>query len=158
MNTEDFARTYLPLSEGLYRAAFLLLGSQEEAEDAVQDLFIKLWNGRDGLEAVRNPRAWSHTLLRNLCIDRMRSSRGTRLETVPDDLPDEAQPEHPEQQDRLDRIRTAIRSLPPDKQEILRLRLLEGLSYEDIARQTGLSPVALRVSFHRIKNLIKKKI
>lgn len=156
MNPDEFIRLYLPLGDGLYRSAFRLLGSQEEAEDAVQDLFIKLWNSRGSLDAVQYPSAWSHTLLHNLCVDRLRSGYGEREQAAPDELM--AAEEPPERSERLDKALLAIRKLSGREQNLLKQRLFYDLSYEEIARQTGMSEGALRVAFHRIKNKIKRKI
>lgn len=155
MTPEEFTRLYLPLGDTLYRAAFKLLGSRQEAEDAVQDLFVKLWNTRDSIESIRSPQAWSFTLLRNLCIDRIRAGGGAKRQAVLDELEDEPPPEPPED---LDQTLAIVRQLPPDKRALLRMRLVENLSYEEISRRTGLTKVALRVAFHRLKNELKRKI
>ena len=155
MTPEEFTSLYLPLGDTLYRAAFKWLGSQQEAEDAVQDLFVKLWNTRDSLESIRSPQAWSLTLLRNLCIDRIRSGGGAKRQAVPDELADETPPEPPE---GLDQTLAVVRQLPPDKRALLRMRLVENLSYEEMSRRTGLTKVALRVAFHRLKNELKRTI
>ena len=68
MTPEEFTARFLPLGEGLYRIGLSLLESQEEARDAVQDVFLKMWTTRDSLDAVRDPRAWSYILMRNLCV------------------------------------------------------------------------------------------
>ena len=73
---------------------------------------------------------------------------------MPEDLPDEL----PEADDRLTAALAAVRSLGPKNRSLLRMRLVEGLSYEEISRQTGQSLIALRVSFHRIKKQLRKKI
>jgi len=82
MTPEEFARTYIPLGEDLYRLAFSMLGSEQEAEDAVQDLFVKLLSARNSLDRIRNPKAWSYVLMRNLCTDRLRTG-GIRPGQVP---------------------------------------------------------------------------
>ena len=156
MNPEEFIRLYLPLGDGLYRSAFRLLGSQEEAEDAVQDLYIKLWNSRDSLDTVHNPSAWSHALLHNLCVDRLRSGYGERERTAPD--VQMAAEEPPERSERLEMALQAVRSLSGRERNLLKQRLFYDLSYEEIARRTGMTEVALRVAFHRLKNKIKRKI
>lgn len=155
MSPEEFIRRFLPLGDNLYRLAFSLLRSQEEAEDAIQDLFLKMWASQKQLDTVRDPASWSYILLRNLCVDRLRARGDRRQEPVPEGLPAEPPPEEDE---RLLRILSVVRSLTPKNRELLRMRLVEDLPYDEIARQTGQSELALRVAFHRIKNQIKKKI
>ncbi len=155
MTPEEFIDLYLQLEEGLYRVAFRLLDSQAEAEDAVQDLFIKIWSRIDSLERVSYPQAWCLTLMRNHCIDRLRAKAGQQTVPVEENLPAE---EELERSARIKRAWEAVLALPPKSRELLRLRLVEDLSYEEISRQTGLSQNALRVAFHRLKNHLKKKI
>lgn len=155
MTPEEFIDLYLQLEEGLYRVAFRLLDSQAEAEDAVQDLFIKIWSRIDSLERVSYPQAWCLTLMRNHCIDRLRAKAGQQTVPVEENLPAE---EELERSARMKRAWEAVLALPPKSRELLRLRLVEDLSYEEISRQTGLSQNALRVAFHRLKNHLKKKI
>ena len=155
MSPEEFIRRFLPLGDNLYGLAFSLLGSQEEAEDAIQDVFLKMWASQKQLDTVRDPASWSYILLRNLCVDRLRARGDRRQEPVPEELPEEPPPEEDE---RLLRILSVVRSLTPKNRELLRMRLVEDLPYDEIARQTGQSELALRVAFHRIKNQIKKKI
>ena len=155
MTPEEFIDLYLQLEEGLYRVAFSLLDSQAEAEDAVQDLFIKIWSRIDSLERVSYPQAWCLTLMRNHCIDRLRAKAGQQTVPVEENLPAE---EELERSARMKRAWEAVLALPPKSRELLRLRLVEDLSYEEISRQTGLSQNALRVAFHRLKNHLKKKI
>ena len=155
MTPEEFIDLYLQLEDGLYRMAFRLLESQAEAEDAVQDLFIKIWSRIDSLERVSYPQAWCLTLMRNHCIDRLRAKAGQQTVPVEENLPAE---EELERSARMKRAWEAVLALPPKSRELLRLRLVEDLSYEEISRQTGLSQNALRVAFHRLKNHLKKKI
>lgn len=152
---EEFIDLYLQLEDGLYRMAFRLLESQAEAEDAVQDLFIKIWSRIDSLERVSYPQAWCLTLMRNHCIDRLRAKAGQQTVPVEENLPAE---EELERSAKMKRAWEAVLALPPKSRELLRLRLVEDLSYEEISRQTGLSQNALRVAFHRLKNHLKKKI
>ena len=155
MTPEEFIDLYLQLEEGLYRVAFRLLDSQAEAEDAVQDLFIKIWSRIDSLERVSYPQAWCLTLMRNHCIDRLRAKAGQQTVPVEENLPAE---EELERSARMKQAWEAVLALPPKSRELLRLRLVEDLSYEEISLQTGLSQNALRVAFHRMKNHLKKKI
>lgn len=155
MTPEEFIDLYLQLEDGLYRMAFRLLESQAEAEDAVQDLFIKIWSRIDSLERVSYPQAWCLTLMRNHCIDRLRAKAGQQTVPVEENLPAE---EELERSARMKQAWEAVLALPPKSRELLRLRLVEDLSYEEISLKTGLSQNALRVAFHRLKNHLKKKI
>ncbi len=155
MTPEEFIRIYIPEEEGLHRVAYRLLGSWEEAEDVVQDLYIKLWGRLDELDHVRSPQAWCLILLRNMCVDHIRKRGGQQTVALSDTLPEA---DVRERSDRLDRVLELIRSLPPKDRELLRLRLAENLSYEEISRRTGLNKIGLRVAFHRLKNQLKKKI
>ena len=89
MTEERFHKEYLSLADTLYRIAFYMLESRSEAEDAVQDVYLKLWNTRDALDGIRSPRAYSVTLLKNLCLDRLR--RASHL-TFPEQLPEPQKP------------------------------------------------------------------
>ena len=72
MDTVRFKRDYLSLYQKLYRVAYYILESEADAEDALQELYLKLWNLRDHLELIRNPQSYGSLMIRNLCIDRIR--------------------------------------------------------------------------------------
>ena len=76
MTEQAFHKDYLPLAETLYRVAFYMLESEAEAEDAVQEVFLKLWDARAQLDAVQSPKAYSIRLLKNLCLNRIRKAGG----------------------------------------------------------------------------------
>ena len=155
MTPEEFIKTYIPQEEGLHRVAYRLLGSWEEAEDVVQNPYIKLWGRLDELDHVRSPQAWCLILLRNMCVDHLRKRGGQQIVSLNDTLPET---EARERGDRLDRVLELIRSLPPKSQELVRLRFVENLSYDEISQRTGQNKIGLRVTFHRLKNQLKKKI
>lgn len=159
MTENRFHKDYLSLAPTLYRTAFFMLESEADAEDAVQELFLKLWDTRDSLDGIRSPKAYSITLLKNLCLDRIRRAR--RL-SFPDRLPE---PEVPHLQDdemddrmRLDKVLEAVKALPERQREILILRTVEGLSYEEIAQRTGMNYLTLRVLLSRARNTLKSKV
>ena len=159
MTEAEFHKEYLSLAETLYRVAFYMLESEAEAEDAVQEVFLKLWDTRDALDGIRNPKAYALTLLKNLCLDRIRRARHL---SYPEQLPE---PEVPHLQDdemdarmRLDKVLEAVKALPERQREILLLRTVEGLSYEEIAERTGMNYLTLRVLLSRARSTIKSKI
>ena len=159
MTNERFQSEYLPLAGTFYQVAFYILEDPAEAEDAVQELFLKLWDRRDVLDGIRSPKGYGITLLRNLCLDRIR--RRIRFVT-PADLPE---PELPGRQDeavdekeRLAKVLAAIKSLPDRHREVLTLRTLDGLSYEEIADRTGIPYLTLRVLLSQARGKLKKML
>ena len=61
MNKETFKQTYLPLSASMYRTAYRILGNPEDAEDMVQEAYMKLWKQRDTLDGILDARAYAVT-------------------------------------------------------------------------------------------------
>ena len=73
MDQETFNKLVLPKQNRMFRLAKNMLGSAVEAEDLLQDLYEKLWRRRDTLGLCDDPGAFIFAVLRNLCIDRLRS-------------------------------------------------------------------------------------
>lgn len=157
MGTKEFIEVYLPLSDGLYRFAYHLLESAPEAQDAVQDLYVKLWNSREKLDGVASAKAYCLTLLRNLCIDRIR-----RLSRSPVDADLSRAPDGPqadgdalESRETLSRVMNAIASLPPAQRQVMEMKVFEELSYEEIAERTGMSNLTLRVLLSQARKKLR---
>ena len=72
MNKETFKQTYLPLSASMYRTAYRILGNPEDAEDMVQEAYMKLWKQLDTLDGILDARAYAVTSVKNLCLDTIR--------------------------------------------------------------------------------------
>ena len=159
MTNARFQNEWLSLSGDFYRVAFYILEDEAEAEDAVQELFLKLWSGRDALDGIRNPKGYGLRVLRNLCLDRIRRSR--KMET-PEALPEPEWPgrqdEAVDQKERLAKVLAAVKSLPDRQREVLTLRTLDGLSYEEIAERTGMNQLTLRVLLSQARRKLKNVI
>ncbi|MBO4535608.1 MAG: sigma-70 family RNA polymerase sigma factor [Bacteroidales bacterium] len=156
MTEKAFHRDYLSLAETLYRVAYYLLESEAEAEDAVQELYLKLWDARARLDEVQSPKAYSIRMLKNLCLNRIRQARKlTFPATVPEPEAVPPQDDVLDARRRLDHVLAGIKSLPDRQREILLLRTVEGLSYDEIAHRTGMNPPTLRVLLARARNTLK---
>ncbi|MCR5840984.1 MAG: sigma-70 family RNA polymerase sigma factor [Bacteroidales bacterium] len=159
MTSERFQQEYLALADSLWQVAWYILEDAAEAEDAVQELFLRLWRGKDALDGIRSPKGYAIRVLRNLCLDRIRQSR----KMLPaEDLPEAAQPARQDdavdERERLAKVLDAIKSLPERQREVLTLRTLDGLSYEEIAKQTGINYLTLRVLLSQARNKLKRMI
>ena len=75
MDAAEFKQQFLPYHRKLYRVAFRLTGNPQDAEDMVQEAYLKLWNKRDELADVLNTEAYCVTLIKNLCYDVLRRSQ-----------------------------------------------------------------------------------
>nr|AHF25429.1 RNA polymerase sigma-70 factor [uncultured bacterium Contig39] len=159
MTSQAFQAAYLPLAERFWQVAWYILEDAAEADDAVQELFLRLWERRDVLDGIHSPKAYGLILLRNLCLDRLRQRR--RLESdgeLPECGTPGRQDEAVDERERLAKVLAAVKSLPERQREVLTLRTLDGLSYEEIARRTGLKPLTLRVLLSQARNQLKRKI
>jgi RNA polymerase sigma-70 factor (ECF subfamily) len=159
MTPEVLTETYKSLSDGLYRVAYYMLESQADAQDAVQDLFIKLWGNRDQLDTVLNFKAYCTTLMKNLCIDRLRrESKVAGIEPGPD-LADSRQiDEDYDAREKLERVLAAIERLPVRQRDVMKMYVLEEMSYDEISEKTGMSNLTLRVLLSNARKSLRSQI
>lgn len=157
MNSETFRIKYLSLADTLYRVAFYILEQECEAKDAVQDLYLKLWQKKDELDGVSAPKAYCITLLKNLCIDRIRQSSrmnyGAELPQIDDEGRDETRMHDRE---RLVSVVKGMEELPEKQREVLLMRTVEELDYEEISRRTGMNQIMLRVLISKARKSLRQ--
>lgn len=160
MTNQEFIDVFVPLQDGLYRVACHILESGDDALDAVQDLYAKLWARRDVLDDIANPKAYCITLLKNACLDRVGSVQHRNTVTLDasaalgaseDPLDDEAA-------QKLRRVMRAIRELPPGQRRVLEMKVLRDMSYEQIQKETGMNYLSLRVMLSQARRKLKKLI
>ena len=159
MTESLFHKEYLPLAQTLYRIAYYMLESEAEAEDAVQEVYAKIWESRDGLEAISSPKAYCIRMLKNLCLDRIRRAQ---FFSHPEELPDKLYAPGPDDtidaRTRLDKVLEAVKALPDRQRNVLVLRTVEGLSYEEISERTGMNYLTCRVMLSQARNKIKSRV
>ena len=155
----DFRKIWLPLADRFYRVAYHLLESRDDAEDAVQELYLKILSMHGKLVYVRDPAAYGITLLKNICIDKIRRRESRRTEQLEEFIAADAS--GPEKQmsekDTLSRVMKEMERLPEKQAKVLRMRAVEGLEYDEIARRTGLSQVNIRVLISIARKTLKKR-
>ena len=155
MTDARFHTVWIPLQERFYRVAYFILEDRADALDAVQDLYLKLWKMRESLDLVRNPGAYGALLMRNLCIDRIR--RLTPANPLPIDLPGKEPPdEELIRKESLGALLRAMDTLPDSQRNLMNLHILQGKSYDEIAAETGLSPLNIRVQVSLARKRLKQ--
>ena len=156
-----FKQLLLPLYPRIQRVALRLLGNAEDAEDMVQEVYMKLWNKRDALPDVQDVEAYCVTLTKNMCIDRLRMAEVEKedVDEVPtmlaaiDDV--EAQVER---RDAVEQVKQIIETLPEHQQQVITLRDMEDCSFEEIVEQTGLTAVNIRMLLSRARKTIRERL
>jgi RNA polymerase sigma-70 factor (ECF subfamily) len=152
----DFVRQYY---RKLYGYAFRILRNQEEAEDAVQEIFIKLWNMEEKLDNYSSISALATTIMKNYCIDQLRKKKNTNcIDDVTGEYKNFSSPSPHEQleiRESYEIVNTIIVNMPDGYSELVRKRDIEGLSYEEIAETTGLNINTLRVTISRARRFIR---
>lgn len=159
MTYQQFCDIYLPLSEGLYRVAYYLLESEQDAKDAVQDLFIKLWDSRETLDNVHNPMGYSIRLLKNQCIDSLRKKSRLARADLTDEIASDDTADGPQAaREQTERLMRAVRKLPEKQRKVLELKMLHEMSNDQISQETGMSNLAVRVMISRARAKIKEAL
>ena len=150
----------MPLAERFYRAAYYMLESQQDAEDAVQELYLKLWASRSSLGDVKNPQAYGLSLLKNICIDRIRRREIRKHEFLDVGTPDHSPPpeRNLDSKDLLKKVQEEIGRLPEKQAEVMKMMFLEDLDYKEISRRTGLSQVHVRVLISTARKTLRQKL
>lgn len=129
------------------------LGGDAEAEDALQEVFLRAYRYFGSLDRNRDPRKWLFGIAHNVCVEQARSrARLTVLEELPetdDGGATTAALEKLAREEHLELVRRELDRLPDRTRRILELRFFGQLSSADIARLEGMNEGAVRVALHR---------
>jgi RNA polymerase sigma-70 factor (ECF subfamily) len=143
----------------LYGYAFRILQNQEEAEDAVQEIFIKLWKMGEKLNEYNSIEALAATMTKNYCIDQIRKQKYFYQEKHNkqdyDYTTSPSPHEQMESRESNDIIHKIIEHLPDAYKVMIQLRDIEGFSYEEIAEKTDQNINTLRVTISRARRFIR---
>ena len=159
MDAESFKKEFLPYHRKLYGIAYRLLENAADAEDLVQEAYLKLWDKREGLAVISNPEAFSVALVKNMCFDLLRSGKYAwdRRCVELAEVQDVSQADDLEVRDEARQVRRIIARLPAQQQKIVTLRDVKGCSYEEIERVTGLNATNVRVLLSRARKKIREE-
>ncbi|MDR2042433.1 MAG: RNA polymerase sigma factor [Tannerella sp.] len=158
MEQNQFKREVMPLRGRMFACAQRLLGQTEDAEDVVQEVFLKLWLMRGELKNYNSLAALSVQITKHLCLNRLRASRAYQEPLDDVTLAGEEPSPHDrlEQKDSLTQVMRLIDRLPGLQQAILRMKHIDGLEVEEIAGLTGSNPGAVRTNLSRARKKIRE--
>jgi RNA polymerase sigma factor (sigma-70 family) len=159
MNPERFKAELLPLRSKLLHIANNMLEVEQDSEDTVQEVFLRLWHMRDSLDHYDNPAALATTITKNLCIDRLRIRN--RLESLDDGLLRQEGPDNPylqlERKNTEEVLCAIIEQLPPLQKAIIKMKDIEEFEVEQIAEITGTTPEAIRMNLSRARKKVREE-
>lgn len=159
MTHQEFKTRFLPYYKKLYRIAFRYLGNEYDAEDMVQNAYLKLWEKQDFLEGLESDEAYAVTTLKHLCLDKL---RGPQLQKDDESaLINKIEPAPPpdrklEQREEMKALLHIIAGLPEQQKQVIVLRHFEEKSTEEIEQETGLTNANIRVLLSRARKTIKE--
>ena len=156
MTHEQFTQIYLPFSGKMYALAYNLLRNRDEARDCVQDVYSELWSKRDTIEPDKPPLALVLTMVRNNCLDRLKTQNTQADEETLETLLDHNTENQIDAASDLNAVLQLIDQLPPDQQTVLRLRTIDGLEIEQIQELTRFSRENIYTLLSRARKTLKE--
>lgn len=159
MELETFKITVLPLRKKLINISWRMMEDKSDAEDIVQETFLKLWLIREKLDGYNSVEALAIQVAKNLALDKLKRHRqeGPDIETLSLDSGYRSPAEQLEQRDAAERIRELIGQLPTLQQTIIRMKDVEGYELAEIAEITGTQVEAVRVNLSRARKKIREQ-
>ena len=160
MDAREFKQRFMPHRRLLYRVAYQLTANAQDAEDLLQDMYLKLWQKRDELPDEAMKQAYLVSMMRHLFYDQRRLKRlDTSMELKEEaSPPDERNLDRQiDSQDEARQMEQLINGLPDRDGRIIRMHLVEERSYEEIEQDTGLSQGNIRIIVMRTRQKLKQQ-
>lgn len=160
MKQSDFLKVVIPFKDKVFRLAKRLLVSTEEAEDATQELFFKLWKNKEKLSEYKNVEAFAMTMTKNYCYDRLKSKQASNLTLVHNNYKekDTSLEKKIEHNDSVNQVHELIENLPEQQKIIIQLRDIEQYDFEEICKMVDMKPTAVRVALSRARKTIREAL
>ncbi|MDV6168021.1 sigma-70 family RNA polymerase sigma factor [Flavobacterium sp. DG1-102-2] len=160
MNQSDFMKVITPFKDRVFRLAKRLLVSTEEAEDATQEVLVKLWNNKGKLESYSSVEALAMTMTKNYCLDQLKSKRATEMRIVHSNYTDRQAglQQQAEDRDSLGWVEKIMETLPEQQKLILQMRDIEQYEFEEIAKIMDMNETAVRVALSRARKTLREEL
>ena len=167
MKKISFRDDVLPLKNRLYRLALRITLNPAEAEDAVQDSLIRVWEHREEWEQIESIEAYALTICRNISLD-MAGKAGHGNVQLSEEIRVKSEEfsilnsqfsieERFDQKERLSLVRQIMDTLPEVQRSIMELRDIEGKTYQEIGNILKLTESQVKVYLHRARTSIRQQ-
>lgn len=160
MNQNEFIQLIAPFKDKVFRLAKRLLVSTEEAEDATQEVLVKLWNKNENLDNYNSVEAFAMTMTKNYCLDQLKSKRATNLKIVHTNFTDRepSLDQQVEDVDSLNWVEKIINQLPEQQRLIIQMRDVEQYEFEEMAKILEMNENTIRVALSRARKTIRENM
>ena len=160
MTAQEFKDIFMPHYKTLYRVAYHLTGGPTDAEDLLQDVYLKLWKQRDRLPPKARNEAYLVRMMQNLFYDEARKGKlDTSIELSDVQPPDADSLELKiETDEQIQLLLKLIEELPPKERLVATLFIIERKSYSEIQKETQLQAANIRQSLHRAKTKLTNQL
>ncbi len=160
MNQAEFLNIVVPFKDKIFRLAKRILISKEEAEDATQEVLLKLWKNKEQIQNYKNVEAFSMTMTKNFCLDKLKSKHAQNLKIVHSNYKDEnvSLQKQVELNDSISWVGKIIENLPEQQKLVIQLRDIEQYDLEEIAKMLEMNNTAVRVTLSRARKTIREQL
>lgn len=137
-----------------------LLVSTEEAEDATQEVLVKLWNNNESLSKYASVEAFAMTMTKNYCLDQLKSKRASNLQIVHSNYADNGASvqKQIEDKDSWNWVEKIMENLPEQQRLIVQMRDVEEYEFSEIAQILDMNETAVRVALSRARKEIREQL
>lgn len=160
MKQSEFLNVVMPFKDKLYRLAKRLLVSTEEAEDATQEVLLKLWAKNESITNYKSVEAFAMTMTKNYCLDRLKSKQAGSLKLVHSNYADESPSLQSklEAEDSLQWMGRILNTMPEQQRMVLQLRDIENYEFDEIGKMLDMNPTAVRVTLSRARKTVREEL
>ena len=160
MNQNEFMQLVNPFKDRLYRVAKRLLVSTEEAEDATQEVLVKLWNRNETLNDYNSVEAVAMTMTKNYCLDQLKSKRAGNMKIVHNNFTDREAglQQKLEDNDTWNWVEKIINNLPEQQKLIVQMRDIEEMEFKEMSDVLEMNEQAIRTALSRARKTIRDKM
>ena len=158
MNQKEFMQLVNPFKDKVFRMAKRLLVSTEEAEDATQEVLVKLWHKNDNLGEYKSIEAVAMTMTKNYCLDQLKSKRAGNMRIVHNNFTDSEAglQKQVEDKDTWQWVERIMNDLPEQQKLIVQMRDIEEMEFEAISEILGMNESAIRTALSRARKTIRE--
>lgn len=155
--TIKFRRHIEPLFRDMYNAAYRLTGKPEDAEDLIQETFIKAFRYIDRFDGSANPAAWVYTIMKNTFLNDLRYKKHRETAALDENAVDRLATEDTYPEEEPGDLQALLNNMPQDMKTILIAREINGLSYHEISESMNLPVGTVKSRIARARDTLREK-